>query len=306
MKRFVFSFTFIFILSFCVSAQENNSKPKSVIAGVVNSKAISLPKPEYPQAAREANAQGSVNVKVTIDEEGDVIAANAVSGHPLLRSAAEVAARQAKFTPTKLSGQPVKVTGTIVYNFVAAQSNEERVKALEIATFLFIARSSVMELEKLNKAFESTDFVKESLEDFPNFAQELAPLVSIKDTPIGKRLGIIDDVIDSIRVKLSPSDAWQFELGQNFGEFFAQLFAAVDGDDFDSTKLNEASLRLNIARIKELIYSAPTEFPADVLEKFKEFTALGDKKSLVTLSALMEMFGKAVAIIETISPEPTK
>ena len=56
---------------------------------------------------------------VFIDEEGKVISANAVSGHPLLKASAVAAARQARFSPTKLSGKPVKVTGIITYNFVA-------------------------------------------------------------------------------------------------------------------------------------------------------------------------------------------
>jgi protein TonB len=55
---------------------------------------------------------------VTIDESGNVISASAVSGHPLLRAAAVAAARSSKFSPTMLSGQAVKVTGVIVYNFV--------------------------------------------------------------------------------------------------------------------------------------------------------------------------------------------
>ena len=94
--------------------------PRAPISGgVLNGKAISLPKPSYPPIARAAHASGTVVVQVTIDENGNVIAAHAVSGHPLLQGAAVGAARQAKFSPTKLSGQPVKVTGVIQYNFVA-------------------------------------------------------------------------------------------------------------------------------------------------------------------------------------------
>jgi protein TonB len=59
-----------------------------------------------------------VAVQVLIDEDGRVISANAVSGHPLLRGAAEQAARGARFSQTLLSGQPVKVSGVITYNFV--------------------------------------------------------------------------------------------------------------------------------------------------------------------------------------------
>ncbi|MBK9215397.1 MAG: energy transducer TonB [Chloracidobacterium sp.] len=85
--------------------------------GVVNGLATSLPRPHYPPAAKAMRAEGAVSVKVLIDEAGRVVSANAVNGHPLLRDAAESAARDARFTPTMLSDVPVKVSGTIVYNF---------------------------------------------------------------------------------------------------------------------------------------------------------------------------------------------
>lgn len=91
--------------------------PKRISKGVVNGSAVSLPKPAYPAAARAVNAKGSVNVAIVISKEGDVISANAVSGHPLLRAAAVSAAQRARFRPTLLSGQPVEVSGVIVYNF---------------------------------------------------------------------------------------------------------------------------------------------------------------------------------------------
>ena len=85
--------------------------------GVINGKATHLPKPVYSAAAIAMRAQGAVNVQVTIDEEGKVISANAVSGNPLLKIEAERAAWKARFSPTYLSKVPVKVTGVIVYNF---------------------------------------------------------------------------------------------------------------------------------------------------------------------------------------------
>ncbi|CAN5791260.1 hypothetical protein BH18ACI4_BH18ACI4_25800 [soil metagenome] len=94
--------------------------PRAPISGgVLNGKAISLPKPAYPPIARQAHASGTVVVQVTIDENGNVISARAISGHPLLQAVSVGAARGARFSPTKLSGQPVKVTGVITYNFVA-------------------------------------------------------------------------------------------------------------------------------------------------------------------------------------------
>ncbi len=79
--------------------------------------AISLPKPAYPASARAVGAKGSVSVAIVISESGSVISASAVSGHPLLKQAAVSAAQRARFRPTLLSGQPVEVSGVIVYNF---------------------------------------------------------------------------------------------------------------------------------------------------------------------------------------------
>ncbi|HQZ95856.1 MAG TPA: energy transducer TonB [Pyrinomonadaceae bacterium] len=92
-------------------------KPLVLSMGVVNGKATSLPKPDIPVAAKTANAAGTVSVQVLIDEKGNVISANAVSGNILLRSASESAAKIAKFSPTLLSGSPTKVSGIINYHF---------------------------------------------------------------------------------------------------------------------------------------------------------------------------------------------
>ena len=94
-------------------------KPKTVVSGgVLNGKAISKPQPAYPPIAKAARASGTVTVQILVDESGRVVSASAVSGHPLLQQAAVAAARQARFSPTLLSGQPVKVSGVITYNFV--------------------------------------------------------------------------------------------------------------------------------------------------------------------------------------------
>ena len=89
-----------------------------VTGGVLNGKAVRKPLPEYPASAKMARAQGTVTVQIVVDEKGDVILAQSVSGHPELRGAGERAARRAKFSPTTLCGRPVKVRGVITYNFV--------------------------------------------------------------------------------------------------------------------------------------------------------------------------------------------
>jgi len=95
-------------------------KPKiqPVTSTMLVSKAVSLPKPAYPPMARAIHASGSVAVQILVDEQGKVISAQPVSGHPTLVGAAKQAALQARFTPTVLNGQPVKIQGLITYNFV--------------------------------------------------------------------------------------------------------------------------------------------------------------------------------------------
>ena len=90
-----------------------------VNAGSLNGRAVSLATPSYPPAARAMRASGPVTVQVMIDENGNVISAHAVNGNPLLRDSAEAAARRSRFAPVRLSGQPVKATGFVSYNFVS-------------------------------------------------------------------------------------------------------------------------------------------------------------------------------------------
>jgi protein TonB len=90
----------------------------ALTSSVISSKTIEKPTPPYPIIARTAGVQGPVAVQIVVDEQGHVISAKATSGNPLLQGAAVQAAYRARFTPTLLSGQPVKVTGSITYNFV--------------------------------------------------------------------------------------------------------------------------------------------------------------------------------------------
>ncbi len=93
---------------------------KPVSGGVLNGSALNLPSPQYPDAARRMRVSGTVVVEVVIDEYGKVISARASSGPFGLREAAVQAAERARFSPTKLSGQPVKVSGVINYKFSLA------------------------------------------------------------------------------------------------------------------------------------------------------------------------------------------
>jgi TonB family protein len=100
------------------AAPSEKLNPQEIIdVGVINNRAVKLKKPSYPEGARNIGIQDKVTVRVTLDENGNVISAKAISGHGLLRSSCEIAARNTKFNPTLINGQPVKVTGIIVYDF---------------------------------------------------------------------------------------------------------------------------------------------------------------------------------------------
>lgn len=91
--------------------------PRPIEGGVLDGRALTMPKPDYPVIAKYMRAAGTVQVQITVDENGDVVEAKAVSGHPQLRAASEKAARQAKFNPSTLNCRPIKVTGLITYHF---------------------------------------------------------------------------------------------------------------------------------------------------------------------------------------------
>ncbi|MEO6390383.1 MAG: TonB family protein [Pyrinomonadaceae bacterium] len=93
--------------------------PAPIEGGILNSHAISMPRPPYPAVAKAAHASGLVTIKVTIDETGKVVDATAVSGHPLLKAAALGAARGARFNPTLIEGKPVRISGVLLYEFIA-------------------------------------------------------------------------------------------------------------------------------------------------------------------------------------------
>jgi TonB family protein len=97
----------------------NQSKQKPLImpGDTLEARLVSKPEPTYPPVAKAARAEGNVTVQVLVDEEGKVISASATSGHPLLRASAVAAARQARFDPTLVAGKPVRVSGTLTYEF---------------------------------------------------------------------------------------------------------------------------------------------------------------------------------------------
>lgn len=239
-----------------VSAQ--TEKPlKSISGGVLNNKASSLPLPAYPSAARAVGVRGTVNVKVEIDEQGNIVSATAVSGHPLLRQAAEQAATEAKFNPTFLSGQPVSVSGVLVYNF-AGSSNESSEKSAINQEWLIIG--NLLGISERNGIRVKTSLPAE----FASEQEQLNRLVKLSPEEQKTQVPAILSVIKS---KLNAADSWRFEFGLAKGRIYG---------NFD----DENSILLNLAKFKKLALNKAEGIQEDEINNAVELAKIADKRNL--------------------------
>lgn len=274
--------------------QKPPSAPKG--GGVINGQALSLPKPEYSAAARAAKASGSVSVQVTIDENGNVFSAEAISGHSLLRDAAEQAAWQAKFSPTKLQGKAVRVTGVIVYNFVlptASSSNAEKIKMLGLGMILYTLREIGAELDLESSAIESINV-------FENLNSQLEPLGKLQNSSKEQKKEIVGSVVLAVENSIGGSDIWQFETGKQLANLAVQMQEYKESNF--KNKINSTKLQNTLLKIKELILSAPSDMPADILEKIKSMSELADKADLSADEKMGVIAVKMLQLFQLIEP----
>ena len=95
---------------------------------VLNSKVIAESRPTYPKKAKEEKVQGSVVVRVRVDEEGKIYEATPCQGHTLLQHSSITAAKRTMLSPTVLSGSAVKVVGVLVYIFELSEETGRLLK----------------------------------------------------------------------------------------------------------------------------------------------------------------------------------
>lgn len=281
--------------------------PKQISGGVLNGKAVSLPKPPYPPAARAVNAEGAVSVQVLIDEEGNVASANAISGHPLLRAAAVEAARRAKFSPTLLMGTPVKVSGVITYNFVGSVTTAgigyeiafaERSGSFTPYVFPkslaarmpdeWTVEKSVLEGLSFEKTVPAESVKQIESPSVPAPAPAANSDEAIKKLLIEKYTVVADPAYQTgkltpasieslrrlqsdIRTKLAADQKseWHFRVGISLGVLAAEI-----------SDVNKTSF--NMAEIEQLTAAAPLGVPENVtfaLTRFIEFCKTSDGSS---------------------------
>jgi len=123
------------------------------VKGRINTKPVYLAKPEYPVDAMQAGIEGSVRVRFTLDEAGQVINVETLEGNQMLKKAAEDAARRSKFRiPRDPNGQAVKDSGTLAYAFEIKKAGWSRI-AFEL-TALDRAPVSAFTIPPARKAFD--------------------------------------------------------------------------------------------------------------------------------------------------------
>jgi TonB family protein len=100
--------------------REKYSAKEAELFGYKSGKALDLPIPRYPPDAKMRGIEGTVVVKVWINEKGKVTNAKAVYGETFFAPAVEEAAGQAKFEPSTMNGKPVAVVSFVTYRFFKA------------------------------------------------------------------------------------------------------------------------------------------------------------------------------------------
>lgn len=318
MKKQIFLlFSILIFGSLLTFAQENPTR--TISGGVVNGKAVSLPAPAYPAAAQAVGAQGAVSVQVLIDENGIVISAKAASGHPLLRSAAESAARNAIFRPTLLQGQPVKVSGVITYVFNSSRPNpaDQSGSAGDIPANT--SGNIVQEREKLNYLTLSTiiriltkinadDNLKAVAQKFFNdFAEglgseelpeELEFIKELATAPKERRAEVLSVFNSTLRESASDNQIWYINFGEDLGDLIAETLkrTAIGGTGSSQTKLS-------LLKIKNSLNSAPPDFPIFLRGLLIETIEFSERNNLADVDILSELDDKIIEIGDIIFEE---
>jgi len=223
------------ILSVMAAAQRT---PENIVSiPDINGRAVTLVKPDFPETAVAASADGvTVSLKVVVDENGNVISAQcSLTCHPMLKDAAELAAANSTFKPLIKEGQAVKYDGILLYTFVV-----DRVDWFKFGTALESARQ-----------FDNISLGPVAQMLSSRFADERKRLLSLdaKGVDLETRWKEIREVEAFLKTKLKNDELWRFEIGIALRRV---TFWTMAGEKTDRAQLQEA-----IDDLPKLIASAP-------------------------------------------------
>jgi|SRR5580765_4351239 len=224
------------------------------VKGSVKTNAVFLPKPLYPEDARQAGVEGLVSVRIKVDNEGNVIAAEAESGEQLLRRSSEEAARRSKFRIARdAAGQPMDADGVLIYTFEIKPAGWARIGlGLSSIQKFSISRISIPMIRKAmdpqwTSERELLDRLEAMREAEPpdagrpvmirgpvvnsgrigspvrgSASQTISGSITLPLSPTTEQLVVSQELINALRERLrsDPLKTWQFDLGTSlFGAF---------------------------------------------------------------------------------------
>ncbi len=237
---------FIFLLCSALIGQVSDGANPRISVPDINGRAILLVKPDFPETAVAAAADGAgVSLKVVVDENGDVISATcSLNCHPMLKDAAELAASTSKFKPLILNEKAVKYEGILLYTFVV-----DRVEWFRFGTALESARQ-----------FDNISLGPVAQILSSRFAEERKRLLSL-DAPgvdLKTRWATIREVEGVFKEKLKDGDRWRFEIGMGLRRI---TFWTMAGEKTDRALLQQA-----IDDLPKIIASAPEEVSKETID----------------------------------------
>lgn len=244
---------------------QNKPEPPKIIrksGGVLQGSATKRVEPVYPPLAKAAKVSGAVVVEVTIDETGKVIEARAISGHPLLKDSAVEAAREWTFSPTQLSGVPVKVIGTLTFNFHSdpkeiIEQLKQKIAEMPVDPELY---------DELGRVYGSDGQYEQSLNAYrqalalePNYARAWIGIAMTYE-----RMGRVDNAIDGYKrsVELDPNSEDAFLALRSIALLY-----------FNNRRYQEA-----VEAFKQTIAKRP-DVDSEYVSLAMAYLKLGDKES---------------------------
>lgn len=262
-KFLLYSIGFAFFLSTAAAGQTSGPTARISVPDI-NGRAISLVKPEFPETAVAAQADGEgVSLKVVVDENGNVISAQcSLNCHPMLKDAAELAAATSKFKPLIKDGQPVKYEGILLYTFVV-----NRVDWFRFGTALESTRQ-----------FDNISLGPVAQILSARFGDEKMKLLSLDVAGVDyeARQKGIREVEASLKEKLKDDDLWRFEIGMALRRI---TFWTMAGERTDRAELQRA-----IDDLSKYITMAPTGVDEQTIEalttisKYRVTTELAERE----------------------------
>ncbi|MEZ5429323.1 MAG: energy transducer TonB [Pyrinomonadaceae bacterium] len=311
MKKRLFLLVAVIFFGFSTGLTQTQND-KKIFGGVVNGKAIDLPKPEFP--AEAINAAGEVKVQVLIDEQGNVVSAKALSGHPLLQQAAEQAAMKAKFKPTLLEGNPVKVSGTITYIFNEPKTREiiENGKIDPSATETdefdetdIIGGGAVF---RMLAKFNSDDrllpltntlfgFITNAMKD-DDFPKELEFAKELPTANKERRAEIIALMNSIFQEKDVGDKKWFYSFGQDLGDLVFESLKRTALGETDNSQT-----RIVLSKIRDQIIVPPAGFPEKLRSQLKEIIQLSENRNPDSPALTREIDQKVMTLLDLIFDE---